>query len=95
MEVTLKTTLVKNELNRVKEPDSLLLHTDHLHSLRVYVIGNNATVLRHVFDKLVECCSFYLLPLEITKWVLNEVKQRHALPQLLHKQSLSLGRRHV
>ena len=79
----------------MKEPDSLLLDTDHLHSLGVYVIGNNAAILCHIFDKLVECCSFYLLPLEITERVLNEVKQRHALPQLLHKQSLSLGSRHV
>ena len=58
-------------------------HTHHLHSLGIDGIGNNATILRHVFDKFVECRSLYLLPLQITERILNEVEQSHTLPQLL------------
>ena len=62
----------------------------HLYSLWVHSIGNNAAVLRHVLDHLVERGAFNLFPLEIREGILYEVEQYHTLTYLLYEQIFSL-----
>lgn len=63
----------------------------HVHSLRVYGVGDDSSLWRQILNHLMQGSPLHLLPLEVRQWVWNEVEQHATLPELLDEKLFTFG----
>lgn len=69
--------------------------TYHVDDLWVNGFCDHIPVVGDIFYHLTQCSSLYFLPLQVTQWVRNKVKEDTTLTKLLDEKLLLIRRRNI